>query len=96
MELTQLPTPLKALNELAKICSIAVLKRGKKGSVIRSKSKQHLIDAYPTKVKSTCGAGDAYASGFLFAYIKQFLVEECGKFGSYIASRVCASEMSHL
>jgi sugar/nucleoside kinase (ribokinase family) len=96
MELTQLPTPFKALNELAKICQIAVLKRGKKGSVVRSKSKQYLIDIYPAKVKSTCGAGDAYASGFLFGQIQGFSPEECGRFGSYIASRVCANEMSHL
>ena len=94
-ELTGKP-PFKALEELAKICPITILKRGKKGSVVRTGNKNYKIQAYPTKLKNTCGAGDAYTAGFFSFYTNEFPVEECGRMGSYIASRVCASEGSNL
>ncbi|MDP3027816.1 MAG: adenosine kinase [Nanoarchaeota archaeon] len=88
--------PSKALKELAKICNIVSLKRGKKGSDVKQKSEQYKIPAYPTELINTCGAGDAYASGFLFYYLRQFSLEECGRMGSYIASRACGIKSSHL
>lgn len=89
-------SPLKSLKELSKICPIVSLKRSSKGSIVRKKDEQYKVQAYPTKLINTCGAGDAYASGFLFAYLRGFSLEECGKMGSYIASRVCSSEKSNL
>lgn len=89
-------TPFKALAELSKICPIVSLKRGKKGSVVKQKNERYKISIYPTKLINTCGAGDAYAAGFLFAYLQKFNLEECGRMASYIASRVCGIESSHL
>lgn len=94
-ELTGEP-PSKSLELLSEICPIVALKRGKKGSVVKSGNNKHKINIYPVNVKSACGAGDAYASGFLFAHIKGLSVKECGCMGSYIASRVCASYEPHL
>jgi sugar/nucleoside kinase (ribokinase family) len=94
-ELTGLKS-YKALKELSKTVPIVILKKGKNGSVVKHGKKQHEIPVYPAKVKNTCGAGDAYASGFLYGQIRGFSLEECGRFGSYIASRVCAREESHL
>jgi sugar/nucleoside kinase (ribokinase family) len=89
-------SPYKSLELLSKICPIVALKRGKNGSVVKSKNERHKISIYPVKVVNTCGAGDAYASGFLFAYIRGLSIKECGCMGSYIASRVCASSEAHL
>ncbi|MFA5084490.1 MAG: adenosine kinase [Candidatus Paceibacterota bacterium] len=94
-ELTGLE-PEKALKEMSKICPVVALKKGARGSVVRKDNRQYSIQTYPSKIISTCGAGDAYASGFLFAYLSGLSTKECGNMGSYIASRVCNSKKSHL
>lgn len=77
-------------------CPVRVLKKGKNGSVVIQGKKAYAIPIYEVKVVNTNGAGDAYAAGFLFGYIRGFGAEECGHFGSYLASRVCAREEAHL
>jgi sugar/nucleoside kinase (ribokinase family) len=89
-------SPYKSLELLSEICPIVALKKGRKGSIVKSRDEEHKIEPYPVKVMNTCGAGDAYASGFLFAHLKGFSLENCGTMGSYIASRVCASNEAHL
>lgn len=89
-------SPFKALKELSDICPIVSLKRGSKGSIIIRDKEKHKIPIYKTKLVNTCGAGDSYAAGFLFAYLKGFSLKECGCMGSYIASRICNSKKSHL
>ncbi len=81
---------VKALRQLS--CPISVLKKGSKGSYVREGGKNYRIPVYKTEVINTNGAGDAYAAGFLFGYLKKFAVEECGRMGSYLASRVCGRE----
>ena len=87
--------PFKALDELAKMCPIVSLKRGKKGSVVKYGGK-YKTPIYETKLINACGAGDAYAAGFLFSYLQGFHPKEWGKFGNFIASRVCNTERSNL
>lgn len=86
-------TSLKIAGE---ICDITILKKSSKGSIVRHNKQEYKISIYPTNVVNTCGAGDAYAAGFLFAHIKKFPLIECAKFGSYLASRVCSIDDSHL
>jgi len=94
-ELTDLP-PKKALKELSKHCKTVILKKGSKGSIARQGEKEYEIPIYKTNLINTCGAGDAYAAGFLFGHINKMSLEECARLGSYIASRVCATEKSNL
>lgn len=89
-------SPLASLEILTEICPIVAFKKGSKGSIIRKGKEEYKIPIYKTKLVNTCGAGDSYAAGFLFAYLKGFSLEECGRMGSYIASRVCNSEKSYL
>ncbi|VVB78012.1 putative sugar kinase [uncultured archaeon] len=92
--------PLNALKALSDYSGIVILKKGSQGSVVRRRvghvSEEYRIPIIPVEVKSTCGAGDAYASGFLFAYLIGLPLDECGNMGSEIASRVCASDRPHL
>jgi sugar/nucleoside kinase (ribokinase family) len=85
-----------SINYFSKKCDFVALKFGPKGSVIKEKEKLFRIPAYDIKVVNTCGAGDAYASGFLFGYLKGLSAQSCGKIGSYIASEVCKINESHL
>ncbi len=74
-------------------CEVAVLTRSEKGSVIVSGNDVHVIEAVKgVKVVDTTGAGDAYASGFLYAYTHGHDLIACGKLGSVMAAEV----ISHL
>ncbi|HII72388.1 TPA: adenosine kinase [Candidatus Woesearchaeota archaeon] len=80
--------PHVACNQLAKICEIAVVKLGKKGSLIRKGNEVACIDPFLVNAVDTTGAGDSYAAAFLFALSKGHDIETAGRLGSYIASRV--------
>ncbi len=85
-----------SLKIAGELCDIAILKKSSKGSIVRHNRQEYKIPIYATKVVNTCGAGDAYACGFLFAHIKKFPIFECGNMASYLASRVCSIADSHL
>ncbi len=61
---------------------------GGKGCYVADSStgESHLIDAYPTDVVDTTGAGDAFAAGFLFALLRDKSLYESGKTGNFVAS----------
>ena len=61
---------------------------GAKGSFIRSRGSTRFIDAVSTKVVDTTGAGDLYASGFLYGLSKGYPLELSGKIASALASKV--------
>lgn len=67
--------------------SCVVIKRGKKGCLIRTKDTQIEIPAYANaKLVDTTGAGDSFAAGFLWGLKKGMPLEECGRFGCAVAS----------
>jgi sugar/nucleoside kinase (ribokinase family) len=45
------------------------------------------INAIDAKVVDTTGAGDLYASGFLYGMINNLPMEACGRIGSILAGR---------
>jgi sugar/nucleoside kinase (ribokinase family) len=49
----------------------------------------HVIDAVPhVDVVDTTGAGDAYAGGFLHAYVNGYDLATCGRLGGALAAHV--------
>ena len=80
--------PRKALDEIAKICEIAVVKIGKDGSMLKSGSNYHYIEAWPADTIDATGAGDIYAAGFLFAHSHGLSLRDCGEVGSIVAAKV--------
>ncbi len=78
-----------AINTMKKKCNIAVLTRGKKGSTILFESKIYNIKSYNFgKTIDTTGAGDLYASGFLYGYINGENLYRCGHMGSICAGHI--------
>jgi sugar/nucleoside kinase (ribokinase family) len=73
-------------------CEIAALTRGKHGSVIVRGEEVHVIDAHPTEVVDTTGAGDLYAAGFLYGFTHGRDLATCGRLASLAAAEV----ISHL
>ena len=85
---TKLDDPRAALDEIAKMCDIAVVKVGKDGSMIKSGDEYHFIEARPADTIDATGAGDTYAAGFLYAHSLGLPLEICGDAGSIIAAKV--------
>ena len=80
--------PRAALDEIASMCKIAVVKEGKKGSMIKSGDEYHFVEVAPGVPRDGTGAGDVYAAGFLYALSMDQPLEVCGKVGSIIAAKV--------
>jgi len=80
--------PEEALSEIAKMCQIAVVKIGEHGSLIQSGERVISINAISAKSIDTTGAGDIYASGFLYALSENLDLEVAGKIGSLLAGNV--------
>jgi len=85
--------PEEALVELAGLCEVAVVKVGKEGSLVLSLrslvgSQKYNIDVIPVKSVDTTGAGDLYASGFLYGMVRGYSLEKCGRIGSILAGKV--------
>ena len=80
--------PLDALNSISTICDIAVIKVGKEGSLIKRGEEVIRIGTIPVQCIDTTGAGDLYASGFLYGYADGLSLEKCGMFGSVLAGHV--------
>ncbi len=80
--------PEDALEELAAMCKVAVVKTGAGGSLIAMEEETYLVKAIEAESLDTTGAGDLYAAGFLFGYINGMLPEQCGKIGSLLGGKV--------
>jgi len=80
--------PREALDEIAKISEIAVVKIGKEGSMVKSGDEYHYIKAWPADTIDATGAGDIYAAGFLFAHANGLPLKMCGEVGSIVAAKV--------
>jgi len=77
-----------ACMEMAKMAKIAVVKIGKKGSIIGVKDEITRISALQAKAVDTTGAGDLWASGFLYGYLSGWPLEKCGELASAAAAEV--------
>src|SRR5690606_22355405 len=68
---------------------VAALTRSEKGAVIVTANEVHVLDAEPVEqVVDTTGAGDLYASGFLYGLTRGMPVAVCGSLGALAAAEV--------
>ena len=80
--------PEEALHELSKLVEIAVVKTGSSGSLVKSGSDVYNIGIIDVSPIDTTGAGDLYASGFLYGLSRGFSLQECGELGALLAGNV--------
>lgn len=81
-----------AIGDVRDHCEIAVLTRSEQGSVVVTADETIRVPAVPTDVVDTTGAGDLYASGFLYGYTQGLDLATCARLGSAAAAEV----ISHL
>jgi sugar/nucleoside kinase (ribokinase family) len=80
--------PEEALDFIAEHCGIAIVKVGKDGSYIKSGNTTIQVQPRKANCIDTTGAGDLYASGFLFGLANNYSLDVCGKIGSLISGNV--------
>jgi sugar/nucleoside kinase (ribokinase family) len=79
----------EALEATRKEAKIAALTRSEKGSVVVKGGETYAVPAAPVaKVVDTTGAGDLYASGFLFGFTQNKPLAECARLGGIAAAEV--------
>ena len=79
----------KALEATRKEGKIAALTRSEKGSVVIKGNETHAVPAAPVKkVVDTTGAGDLYASGFLYGFTRGKPLAECARLGGIAAAEI--------
>src|SRR5215813_12704129 len=69
--------------------TIAALTRSAAGSVVLASGAEHFVAAAPVaRVVDTTGAGDLYASGFLYGLTRGLPIPTCGEIGSLCAAEI--------
>lgn len=81
--------PHEALEEIASKCSIAVVKTGKEGSLVKKGTEViQLLSCLVDNVLDTTGAGDFYAAGFMYGLTCGYSLEKCVQISTILATAV--------
>lgn len=81
--------PHEALEEIASKCSIAVVKTGKEGSLVKKGTEVIQLLSCPIEnVLDTTGAGDFYAAGFMYGLTCGYSLEKCVQISTILATAV--------
>lgn len=82
-------TPHEALEEIASKCSIAVVKTGKEGSLVKKGTEViQLLSCPVDNVLDTTGADDFYAAGFMYGLTCGYSLEKCVQISTILATAV--------
>lgn len=87
---------VEALDELEKLCTLAVVKIGERGSLIKINGQFQKIEPVETKVINTNGAGDMYAAGILYGVTHGLDIAASGRLASAAASLVVGRSTARL
>jgi adenosine kinase len=78
-----------ALTQFRNDVGTGVVTRSEKGCVVVSKAGVETVPAFPVeKVVDTTGAGDLFASGFLFGLVREFPMTKAAQLGALAAAEV--------
>ena len=80
-----------AAEELSAMCDIAVVKVGKRGSIVRNGNNINRIGIIDANCIDTTGAGDLYAAGFMYGLASGYSLDKCGQIGSLLSGKVIES-----
>ena len=81
--------PAKALEHIAQMCELVVVKIGTRGALIKHGEEQvHVGIMAAAKRVDTTGAGDFYAAGFMAGLCKGLTLRQCGTMGAIAAGKV--------
>ena len=76
------------VDHLGRVCDIAVVKDGSRGSIVHTRTDDYQIPVFKVDAVDSTGAGDTYAAGFLYGLMQGFSPEEAGYCASWLASKI--------
>jgi sugar/nucleoside kinase (ribokinase family) len=89
--------PAETLEALKRGVDLAVLKLGPNGSLIGVDSTAAAVQAFGNgRALDTTGAGDLWASGFLYGLVNNRPLQQCGELGSLCGYEVCQVMGAHI
>lgn len=80
--------PEKAIHTLSTMAEIVIVKLGKQGSLVKKGKEEYKIGIEKVNNIDTTGAGDLYASGFLYGLCKEQSLEIAGKIGALLGGHI--------
>lgn len=81
--------PEESCLTLQELCSIAVILRGKEGCLVGHQGRLIHSPGFPVQeVVDSTGAGDLFASGFIYGYLQGYSLEKCARLGNRLGSQV--------
>jgi sugar/nucleoside kinase (ribokinase family) len=87
--------PKEAAKAVGEYVPVVIVKAGPQGSFVVSEKKSYRISPFEAKAVDTTGAGDLYAAGFLYSYLKDRDIRKAGKMGSFMGAKA-VSQMGAL
>lgn len=81
MHIAQASDLRSALDHLAQRVPLVVVKRGAEGAIARRGSNEAGCAAFDVRVVNTTGAGDSFNAGFLYAYLHEYDLATCLRWG---------------
>ncbi|MEX3010967.1 adenosine kinase [Hoeflea sp. TYP-13] len=89
MSLYQTASLEAAIEAMEADCKLAIVTLSERGSIVARKGERVSVDAIKIReLVDTTGAGDLYASGFLYGYTNGRSLEDCARLGSLAAGLV--------
>ncbi|MDD7984227.1 adenosine kinase [Lentisphaera marina] len=80
--------PQVALDSLSKYCDVVAVKLGPEGAWVRKADETVFVNSYKVEAVDTTGAGDLWASGFLYGLYNDYGLEKSAKLGAKTGSEV--------
>lgn len=80
--------PESSVLEISEMCDVAIVKTGRKGSLISCSNEVCRIDPVKAEPVDTTGAGDLYAAGFLYGLMNDMDLKKSAEIGSLLAGKV--------
>jgi sugar/nucleoside kinase (ribokinase family) len=80
------------LQRATALAPVVVMKIGRGGCIIRDYGRVLHVPGEETVCRDTTGAGDSFAAGYLYGWLKGYEARTCGMLGNRIASRIVSVE----
>ena len=79
----------ESLSKIKSVVEIGAITLGSKGSIVFKSQMENMVPSITiNNPVDTTGAGDIFASGFLFGLTNKHTIEDCGKLGNKVASDI--------
>ena len=86
--LTGSSDPREALRAMTSLCPVVVVKIGAEGALLAAGGEYHHVPAVRVSALDTTGAGDLWATGFLYGHLRGWPLTVAARAGALVAARV--------